>query len=134
MNSCESAKYQKNSHFGWKIIFFIALLRSSWLSQPTIFKWIELEPWDWSQMKDNWIKIVHLHWNLLIFWYLMTLLMIWDIHHQNSWCKSEKNQSKFFQIVENCQFFKRYKIYDKLSVIWDQSQGCSSISLNMAGN
>ena len=69
--------HKKNCNFWWKVIFFIHVLASIWLKLPAIHKWIEQDPWDWFQMKDNWKQIAHLLWNQRNFGHLLTWFIIW---------------------------------------------------------
>ena len=126
-----SANHWKKWIFRGKITYFIGFLERSCYYKLTISKYIELEPWDWFQIK----KKIFFSFGKF-FDHFFTFMKILINFPEFEVCMTKEF---FFQINQNLlkypnflKFFDRIEIYDILSAIWDLPRGYSFFTLEIA--
>ena len=97
----------------------------------TISKYIELEPWDWYQMKKKSYFLVLA--KLLTIFYICEdfnqFSRIWSLHDSRVFSQINRNLLKYPNFLK---FFDRTEIYDLFPAIWGLPRGYSFFSLEMA--
>ena len=126
-----SANHWKKWIFRGKITYFVGLFKRSWYYMLTISKYIELEPWDWYQMKKKSYFLVLA--KLLTIFYICEdfnqFSRIWSLHDSRVFSQINRNLLKYPNFLK---FFDRTEIYDLFPAIWGLPRGYSFFSLEMA--
>ena len=98
----------------------------------TISKYIELEPWGWSQTIKKWSYFLVLAKFLTIFYIYEDFYQfsrIWSLHDSRIFSQINRNLLKYPNFLK---FFDRTEIYDVFPTIWDFPRDYSFFSLEMA--
>ena len=98
----------------------------------TISKYIELEPWGWSQTIKKWSYFLVLAKFLTIFYIYEDFdqfSRIWSLHDSRIFSQINCNLLKYPKFLK---FFDRTEIYDVFPAIWDRPRGYSFFPLEMA--
>ena len=133
MDRWESAHHWQKCVFRGKITYFIGFFKRSCCYMLTISKYIELEPWDWSQMKKRNSHVFLVLTKYLTIFYIYEdfnqFSRIWSLHDSRIFSQINRNLMKYPNLLK---FFNRTEIYHKFLAIWDLPWGYSFFSLEMA--
>ena len=132
MDRWGSAYHWKKWIFRGKITYFIGFFKWSCYYMLTISKYIELEPWGWSQTIKKWSYFLVLAKFLTIFYIyedFYQFFRIWSLHDSRIFSQINCNLLKYPKFLK---FFDRTEIYDVFLAIWDRPRGYSFFPLEMA--